>query len=201
MKQDGTNPFGGKNPHGMYVPITDDEMEVVARIAERGGFKLVVRDWGHVDGFRLAVPGERYAGKPLVVMGDKRISFYFRMSFSAPDVPQPNWYFDIEVWAFDRILFSKRMPTEHNGHPIEVVAGMSIDLALDIALDSMDPAFVKAIKPGALGLTTRHGNLHLDQHHQKILHQTRSGEKAVREMSDRDAVDVTRKARKMTEDR
>jgi hypothetical protein len=31
-----TNPFGGKNKHGMYVPMTDDEMEVLARIAAAG---------------------------------------------------------------------------------------------------------------------------------------------------------------------
>jgi|GEM_PF-1815655 len=197
MSQD-ENPFGGKNPHGMYVPITDDEMEVVARIAEAGGFRLVVADWGRVDGFTLAVPGERYTGRPLVVMGDKRVSFYFRMTFSAPEVPQPNWYFDVEVWAFDRLLFSKRMPTEQNGHPIEIVAGMSIDLALDIALDKMDPAFVKEVKPGATGLTTRHGNLHLDLHRQRLLRETRAGEKAVREISRREAVEATQKAKKAT---
>ena len=48
-----TNVFGGKNPHGMYVPMTDEELEVLVRVAEAKEFKLVIKDWGHITGFTL----------------------------------------------------------------------------------------------------------------------------------------------------
>ena len=193
-----TNPFGGKNPHGLYVPMTDDELEVIARIAEARAFRLIIKDWGHVDGFAVAAPGERFVGKPLLVMGDKRLSFYFRLNFEAPAVPQPNWYFDMEVWAFGHLLFSQRMPTEQNGKPVEIAAGVSFDMALDITIDRIDPKIVKEIKPRAIGLTTRHGNMQLDSRRRRLLHETQDGERAVREISRQEAVEATRKAKKAT---
>ena len=192
-----TNAFGGKNRHGLYVPMTDDELETLARLAEAGEFSLVVRDWGRVNGFRLAAPGERFSGAPLLVMGDKRLSFYFRMSFTAPLVPlvpQPCWYFDVEVWAAGRLMFSQRMPTSVNGQPVQIAAGVFLDLALDVAIDQIDPALVKAVKPGAVGLTTRHGNMHLDAERRLLLEEVREGEQGVRELSAREAAEATAKA-------
>ena len=192
MSEHERNPFGGKNPHGMYVPLTDDEMEVLERLAIGGAFKVVIKDWGFVENFQ---PGRydqaTYQGQPIVSFGDKNIHFYFRLNYKAPVVPQPNWYFDMEVWALGHLLFSQRMPTEHGGKPIEVVAGIFHDLALDVAIDKINPAIVKEVKPKALGLTTRHGNMHLDLLGQRILAQTQAGEKSVREMSAGDAVKAT----------
>jgi hypothetical protein len=190
-----TNPFGGKSKHGLYVPMTDDELETIVRLAQAGEFYIVVRDWGRIDGFRLAAPGQRFASEPLLVMGDKRLSFYFRMTFSAPVVPQPCWYFDMEVWAIGRLMFAQRLPTEQGGRPIQIAAGMFIDLALDVAIDMIDPVIVKAVKPGAMGLTTRHGNMHLDVERQRLLDHLRGGEKQVRELSAREAAAATTRAR------
>lgn len=205
-----TNPFGGKNPYGMYVPMTDDELDVLARLAEAGEFKVVIRDWGHVTGF---LPGRydprTYNGQPLVVFGDKRISFYFRMNFNAPAIPQPNWYFDMEVWALGMRLFPGserddknpypgRLPTEYAGKPITVVAGMHLDMALDVAIDKIDPKVVKTVRPKAIGLTTRHGNMRLDLERQRILRVTQEGEKNIRKITSQEAVDATNKMKKST---
>jgi hypothetical protein len=195
------NPFGGKNPHGMYVPLTDDELEVLERLAEAGEFKLVVKDWGHVTGFRRGRydPNTWHANPfPLVVFGDKRISFYFRLSLTAPVVPQPNWYFDMEVWALGFCLFRQRMPTESGGNPIQVAAGIDLDLALDVAIDKIDPAIVKTIKPKAIGLTTRHGNMRLGAAERRLLSKVQAGERAVREHSAREAKEATDKMKKAT---
>lgn len=204
------NPFGGKNPHGMYVPITDDELEVLERLAIAGEFKVVIREWGYVDGF---LPGRydpaTYRGQPLVLFGDKRITFFFRLNFTAPAIPQPVWYFDMEVWALGFRLFPGtgrdpnepfpgRLSTETNGQPLQVAAGLFIDLALDVALDKIDPAVVKTVKPKAIGLTSKVGNMHLDTHHQRLLASLRAGEQVVREMSVREAVVVTEKQKKDT---
>jgi len=201
MSEHERNPFGGKNPHGMYVPLTDTELEALARLADAGEFKVVVRNWGEITGFRRGryVPELWHANPaPLVVFGDKRLSFYFRMSLTAPVVPQPNWYFDMEVWALGRKLFSQRMPTEHGGNPIQVAAGVDLDLALDIALDKIDPTVVKEIMPKAIGLTTRHGNMRLDLHHRRLLERTQAGERKVREVSAAEAAEATAKKKKAT---
>jgi len=185
---DKRNPFGGKNPHGMYVPLTPDEIEV----------KVVVKDWGHVTGFKVGrYPGPQlYNGEPIVTIGDKRISFTFRLNYTAPIVPQPNWYFDMEVWALGHKLFEQRMPTQADGQPLQVAAGIFNDFALDVAIDQIDPAIVKEVKPKTIGLTTRHGNMHLDLRHQKLLAETQAGERRVREMSVKEAQKATEEMKK-----
>ena len=200
MSQQDRNPFGGKNPHGMYVPLTDTELEVLERLADAQEFKVVVKDWGFVTGFRRGRYNEQWhmSPTPLVVFGDKRISFYFRMNFNAPIVPQPNWYFDMEVWALGYRLFSQRMPTEHAGKPIQVAAGMFLDMALDVALDRIDPKIIKAVKPKAWGLTTKHGNMRLDSYHQRLLVETQEGEKKVREIAKKEAKRATLAKKKAT---
>ena len=198
---DERNPFGGKNRHGLYVPLTETELEVIERLAEAGEFQIVVRDWGVIRHF---LPGKydpvEWAKnpRPLISFGDKRISFFFRMSLQAPAVPQPNWYFDMEVWAMGILFFSQRMPTEYNGRPIDLVAGIDFDWALDVALDQIDPMVVKQIKPGAIGLTTRHGNMRLDVGQQKLLHLVRKLERDTRETDKREAQAVTNRKKKAT---
>ena len=66
--------------------------------------------------------------------------------------------------------------------------------ALDVAIDQIDPAVVKAIKPGAVGLTTRHGNMYLDGERRDLLARVQEGERAVREESVREAAEATAKA-------
>lgn len=179
--------------------MTETELEVLDRLAHAGEFYVVIRDWGVVKHF---LPGHFDAATwlanptPLVVFGDKRISFYFRMSLMAPAIPQPNWYFDMEVWAMGTKLFSQRMPTEYGGKPIEVAAGLDFDWALDVAIDKIDPNFIKQIKPGAIGLTSRQDNMHLDTHHQRLLHFTQDGEKKMREEDARRALATTRRKKR-----
>lgn len=194
MKSKETNPFGGKNKHGMYVPMTDDELEVLARLAEAGEFKVVIKDWGHVTGFKLQrFNPETWGGNPILIFGDKRISFYFQMHFNAPALPQPNYFFDMEVWAKGHKLFAQRLPTETMGKPVQICAGMSLTLALDVAIDKIDPKIVKEIKPGSVGLTTRQGNMHLNPELQRMLAKLRGAEKRVRAGTVQEAVDATQK--------
>lgn len=201
MSEKERNPFGGKNPHGMYVPLTDTELEVLARLAEAGEFHVVVKEWGNITGFmrgRYDPNTWHLNPAPLIVFGDKRLSFYFRMSLSAPALPQENWFFDMEVWALGFKFFSQRMATESGGRPIQVAAGMDIDLALDIGIDQIDSQIVKTVMPRAVGLTTRHGNMHLNLQKQRLLAHTQAGEKMIRKLSAREAVTATVKKKKAT---
>ena len=191
------NPFGGKNPHGMYVPLTDTELEVLERLALGQDFKLVIKDWGYVEHFRLGQWNpETWDGSPIVQFGDKRIAFYFTMNLSAPAIPQPNYYFDFEVWAKGHMLFATRQETTNGGKPIQVCAGMQLGLALDVALDRIDPKIIREIKPGAVGLTTRHGNMKLNVHEQRMLRDLQNAERKIREASAEDVRKVLVQARK-----
>jgi len=193
------NLFGGKNRHGLYVPMTDDELETLARLAESQSFQLRIKDWGHVTGFVLErFVAATWRGNPIVTFGDKVIHFYWQMNFSAPVIPQPNWYFDIEVWALDRLMFKHRLPTEINGKPINIAAGQVIALALDIAIDQINPELIREVKPMTHGLTSRHGNMHLNQAAQKILAKTQAGERFVRDLTAQDAVTVTQRMKDET---
>lgn len=163
------NPFGGKNPAGLYVPMTDDEQEVLERLRDDHGFRIMITDWGYVD-------------NPSMVFGDKRVSFEFQMTFRAPDVAIPVRSFEMSLWTLTGIfLFGPRTyPTIVHGEPLYVHTGLSLGLALDIAIDEISPHLMRMVKPGTIGLTTYHGNMHLTDVQQKILHDMRAMEAKVR---------------------
>lgn len=167
------NPFGGKNPNGLYVPLTPDEMEVLERIREGHGIRIEITDWGYIE-------------DPEMIFGDKRVSFQFLMVFKAPDVPMPVSSMEMTVWTKTghHLFGPKKYPTLIDGQPLSVYAGLAVPLALDIALHEINSNLVKVIKPGAFGLTTYHGNMKLDEAKKKLLHEMYAGEAKVRRQSE-----------------
>jgi hypothetical protein len=136
-----TNMFGGANPNGMYVPMTEDEREVITRLVESKDLQLVIHGWGHLD-------------NPNIIVGDHRIGIRFRLDFNAPAAPVDIYYFDLELRTYSGLtIFREKMPI-HNG-PAQVCAGLFVELIWDIAVHHLDPKIVKQVKPGAIGLTSR----------------------------------------------
>lgn len=184
MSQD-KNIFGGANPLGLYVPMSEDEREVIARLVEEDDLEVVVTGWGI------------YHAR--VTFGDLRVTVYFRMDFDRPAVPLAVHYFDLTLrTGSGLILFTSRYPVGFDGKPLEVAAGMFLDLAWDIALDHMDPAIVKALKPGAFGITSRRldrdtgertvtGNMRMTPNQRTLLNVVEEGAAEVRQ-SDAEAV-------------
>jgi len=167
-----TNPFGGKNPNGLYIPMTPDEMEVLERLRDDHGFRIEIKDWGWVD-------------DPVMLFGDKRVSFQFTLAFTAPDFPMPVHSLEMTLLTKTGIhLFGPKVyPTIVEGHPIVVSTGVTIQMALDVAIDEIDTKLVKMIKPGAFGLTTRQGNLHLPSEElQSLLAHMKASEAKIRHM-------------------
>lgn len=179
MKKNGDgNIFGGKNPFGLYVPLTTDEQEVLSRLAEEG-VVLIVHGWARLE-------------KPRFVFGDLRVAVGpFRLSFNSPEAPTPLHYFDLELQrANGQTIVRERMALPPG---TQVCRGVEFDLQWDIAIDHMDPEFVRSVKPGAFGLTslrqdrdtrerTEQGNMKLDAIQQKVLHTIDEDAAKVRQM-------------------
>jgi len=176
-----TNIFGGKNPLGAYVPMTEDEMEVLQRIVDSRDVELVVHGWATLE-------------QPEITFGDLRVCVKFRLQFG-PARPTLLRYLDLELrFISGESIYRQKMPVEINGQPVLVGEGTGVsvmDLAWDIAIDHMDPAFVKRVKPGALGLTTRRidrdtkkrtfrGNMKLTDQQGNWLHAIDKGAESIR---------------------
>jgi len=173
------NPFGGANVHSLYVPLSEDEQEVISRLVESEDLEVVIHGWGVLH-------------KPKLIVGDLRVSILFSMHFNAPEVSVPVYYFDLELRTrAGMTLFKERQPTLYGGKPLQVAAGVSVDMAWDIALHHIDPKIVKAIKPGAIGLTSRRldrdtkeptltGNMDVNSEKKRLLRLMKEGEEKVR---------------------
>jgi len=178
-KHGGTNIFGGKNSRGLYVPMSEDEQEVVHRLVEAEDIQLIIHGWGILE-------------RPKFIVGDHRIGVKFKMSFHKPDTPTPVYFFDMELRTRTGItLCRERLPTIYNGKPAQVMKGTFLDMQWDIAMHSMDPRLVKMLKPGAIGLTSRRqdkdtgtmtsqGNMKLDSAQKKALRELEAAQAANR---------------------
>lgn len=174
------NIFGGGNPNSLYVPLTDVEREVLARLIHSQDLVVHVVGWGVVEKPRIADPG------------DARIQIQFRLNFDRPEVPMPVYFFDLELRTRSgMLLFRKKYPTVYNGQPVNIAAGMFLDLVWDIAIRNLDPELVKMVKPDATGLTSRlqdrdtkdftlEGNMRLDPEQKRLLRAVRGGEERMK---------------------
>ena len=143
------NTFGGKNPNSLYVPMSEVEQEVISRLVESGDLRIIVKT------SNLSVKHQKVI-QPFVRFGDLRLELKFRLDFTAPAVPSPIHFIDLELKTGAGILlFKERQNTMQGGNPIQVAEGVFIDLAWDIAIMNIDPKIVKKIKPKAVGLTSR----------------------------------------------
>jgi len=178
-----TNMFGGGNARSVYTPMSDVEQEVVARLVAAGDMRVVVVGWGHVD-------------RPRITFGDARLAVAFRLEFDRPETPIPLHYLDLELQTgAGRLLFRDRQPTTYGGDPIHVAQGVYLDMVWDIAVRSIDPALVREVVPGAIGLTSRlqdrdtgqmtlTGNMRLSARDREVLRHLRRGEDAARAHTD-----------------
>jgi|APSaa5957512622_1039677.scaffolds.fasta_scaffold07029_7 hypothetical protein len=178
-KHGGSNVFGGSNRRGLYVPMSEDEQEVVHRLVEAEDIQLIIHGWGILD-------------RPKFIIGDHRIGVKFKMTFNRPDAPTPVYFFDLELRTRTGITLCKeRLPAVYNGKPAQVMKGTFLDMQWDIAMHSMDPKLVKLLKPGTIGLTSRRqdkdtgemtaqGNMRLDSNQKKALAELEAAQAANR---------------------
>lgn len=175
------NAFGGGNARSLYVPMSDLEQEALSRLVSSGDLRVVIVGWGHID-------------RPRIVFGDARLSIQMSVDFNRPEIPIDVYYFDLELQTGAGMpLIRQRQPTLYGetDQPLRVGAGTHLDMVWDIAIQHMDPRLVKALVPGAIGLTSRlmdrdtgaftlGGNMTLDPTRRRILETLRRGEAAAR---------------------
>lgn len=138
------NIFGGGNPNSVYTPMSEDEQEVLSRLVAEGDFHVHIVGWGWVH-------------RPKVTFGDLRVAVPIQITFGAPNPPIPVTTFTLELWTprWNQPLFRKEYDIRQGGQPVLVGAGFTLSMVWDIAIKHMDPNLVKAMKPGAAGLTSR----------------------------------------------
>lgn len=192
-QHDKTNLFGGKNARGIYVPMSEVEQEAIIRLVEARDLVLFIHGWGRLD-------------NPRFLVGDHRIGVQFRLTFHKPAAPMPVYFFDLELQTRAGIsLVKERLPVIYNGKPVQVMAGMFLDMQWDIALHSMDPRLVKMLMPGTIGLTSRRqdkdtgemtsrGNMKLDDNQAQVLQQLEADQAASRASDAKKVIEATLKA-------
>lgn len=171
----GKNIFGGGNAASLYVPLSDVEQECLARLVEMGELSVHIVDWG-------------IAHKPIVTHGDARVRVVFRMDFDRPVAPVNVYHFKLELrTGSGKVLFRDKQSTMYEGRPIQVAAGVFLDMVWDIQLRHLDPALVREVLPHVTGLTSRLqdrdtgdmtllGNMRLTPEKQAVLTQLRRAE-------------------------
>lgn len=138
-----TNIFGGKNQSSLYIPLSDVELEVIQRLLDTDDLRVICHGWQTFD-------------SPKVLHGDKNIHIPLKLVFKHPPAPTPVYFFDLELQTGSGLtLFRKKMSTLYDNQPISVMEGLEIDMIWDISIRNLDPNLVRAVKPSALGLTSR----------------------------------------------
>jgi len=193
VANDKKNPFGGGNASSLYVPLTEIEQEVIARLVEAEDLEVHILDWGIVK-------------QPRITFGDARMSILWQMNFNRPPTPIDVYYFDLELRTRTGLLLSKsRQVTVYDDKPISVAAGMVTTMVWDIMIHHIDPKVVKALLPHALGLTSRlqdkdtgdvthTGNMTLTADQRRLLDVVRQGEAKVRAFSADEATKAVKAA-------
>ncbi len=184
--------FGGGNANSVYTPMSEDEQEALARILTTEELLVHIVGWGWVH-------------NPKVTYGDLRVAIPIQITFDAPAVPMPVYEFTLELHTGSGVLlFRKAYDVRQNSKPIGVGAGFTLSMVWDIAIHHMDPALVKAYKPGATGLTSRWqdrdtgvftflGNTNMTASQRALLRRLREGEAEVRQ-NDAKRIAIAKKA-------
>lgn len=179
-KPKGKNAFGGGNESSLYVPMSETEQEVIARLIESQNLRVIIHGWGVIE-------------DPKISAGDKRISIPISVGFHPSGGPILVHSFELELATKTGItLFREKQSALYDGKPVLIEPGTEIQMIWDIGIRNMDPKVVKAILPSALGLTSRmidketgrsttRGNYKgLDAGRQRLLETIRRGEEAIR---------------------
>lgn len=177
------NPFGGKNPNSLYVPMTEIEQEFLSRLRDSGDLVLQIHGWGYIL-------------QPRFTIGDHQVVFPIDMVFDRPEVPIPVTHFDLELRAQSGLSFFREKQTvEYGGQPLWIGSGTQLSMMWHIGIRAIDPNVIRAYMPGTHGLTSRRldrdtgaltltGNMKLDGAQKRLIRYLTLGENSVQ--ADRD---------------
>lgn len=188
------NLFGGKNPHGAYVPLTETEQEVLHRLVNTQDLVVEIKGFGTCE-------------DPQVKVGDHRVQVIIDHVFEHPEVPRDTYWLDLvlKTRSSGIRLFRHRYATVHEGQPVKLGGGLRLGFQWDIALSHLDPKLVKKVKPGAIGLTSRvldketgdrtlRGNMKLTPEQERVLATMRQNEKRLSALDEQNLKKAQQKA-------
>jgi hypothetical protein len=166
-----TNIFGGKNVNSLYVPMTETEQEFFDRLFSSDDLEIRIQDWGYVSQFRH-------------ILGDLRVSLHFNLAFQKPEgfyIPVSFLTLQLAYRDGGEVLYEDTLPTMINNKPLQVTAGMCLDLAWDIAVQNVNRKWIKKLMPKHIGLTTRRGNMDMTPEQRKQYNKLEQKSKEIRE--------------------
>ena len=176
------NIFGGGNANSLYIPMSEDEQEAIARMIEQGNLRVHIVDWGYVN-------------KPRITFGDARLKVEMTICFNKPEKPQPVEFFDFELQTdLGEVIYKNRMSTLYDNKPISIHAGLELTMVWDIMIKALDPKFVRRWKPLVTGITSRrmdrdtgdltlYGNMNLNPEQRKLIQKLAEGEQLARQIA------------------
>lgn len=173
------NIFGGKNPHGLYVPMSEDEQETLSRLIEGDYLEMGIEN----GPFKIV--------NTKFILGDLRLGIRFQLECPELIVNQVLSSLQLKL----NIRNGKTLFSEEKEITPQVILqnGMILSFQWDIALHSISSDIVKEIKPGSIGLTsrrqdkdtremTREGNMKLSSFQKKLLSHVEEGSARIREI-------------------
>lgn len=185
--------LGSGNANGLYIPISETEQEALDRLISADDLEVHVKGWGIIH-------------HPQIHAGDLRVGCHFQLLFNRPDVPTPVYFFDLELRTRGGLkLYAERQPCVYNGQPLQIAAGVVLDMVWDIALRHMDPKVVKALVPHAWGLTSRRqdkdtgvmtnfGNMQFTPEQKAAAHLLQNAEADLKKQDLAKVIDATRRS-------
>lgn len=123
-----------------YVPMLEEEQDVLHRMLEQSDLYVEVVGWG-------------YHPNPAITVGDKRIQIRFPMEFVKPvGIEVPVTQFRLRLKMRDgRTVAETVESTMYNSQPLYITAGMQVDLVWDIAVDKLSEEMKRLVLPGIRG--------------------------------------------------
>ena len=187
-----SNLLGGKNPNSLYVPMSEIEQEFIDRLLAAGDIQVIIHGWGEIN-------------NPRISFGDLQVVIPIDITFTAPDVPIPVHFFDLELRTFSGItLFRECQSAMYGGKPLMIGSGTPLKMVWHIGIRAIDPGLIKSMMPGVHGLTSRAfdkdsgdltttGNTHYDAATRKIMAMVKAAEAGVQKDRDRTIAKLSKK--------
>lgn len=126
--------------YSVYTPLTASEQDALARMQEGQDLYVEVVGWG-------------FHPNPKITLGDKRLAVHFPMEFTKPEgVYVSIQSLQLQLRMRDGTIVARdTKSTMYNYQPLQVTAGMVVDMIWDISIDHIPEHLKGKVLPSLRG--------------------------------------------------